>query len=57
MKGAAVLKQLSQVLQPLMWPMTPLLAPPTKPQRTHPRFGGGTSVNMEQLGGELPGRG
>ena len=57
MKGGEVLEQLSQVLQPLMWPMTPLLAPPTKPQWTHPRFRGGTSVNMEQLGGELPGRG
>ena len=33
------------------------LAPPTKPQQTHPHFRGGTSVNMKQLGGELLGCG
>ena len=57
MNGDEVLRQLSQVLHPLMWLMTPVLAPPTKPQRTHLNFRGGTSVNMDQLGSELLGHG
>ena len=41
----------------LMWLMTPLLAPPIKPQRTHLHFRGSTSVNMDHQGGELLGHG
>ena len=33
------------------------LAPPIKPQRTRLHFRGSTSVNMDELGGELLGHG
>ena len=57
MNGDEVSRQPSQVLHTLMWLMTPVLAPPTTPQQTHPHFREGTSVNMDQLGGELLGHG
>ena len=50
MKSNKVMWQLSQALRPLMWLMTPILALPMKPQRTHLHFCESTSINMDQPG-------
>ena len=46
-----------QIAHPLLWLMTPILAPPTKPHRAHPQCRVGTSANKGSLGGELLGHG
>ena len=44
---------ISQLPRPLMWQMTPLLAPPIKPHRAYPHFRGGTLANKGSVAASL----